>query len=85
MSLVPPAENDSSTTAYRGPIVPSDLRTRVVSMSCHSPWASFARCGAVPCFRVYVPSGFAKVCEYSVRSAVTSTGSPDAAARSDGV
>ncbi|GAA0551407.1 hypothetical protein GCM10010390_62100 [Streptomyces mordarskii] len=30
-----------------------------------------------------VPSGFANVCEYSARWAVTSTGSPDAAARSD--
>ncbi|MFD8966976.1 hypothetical protein ACFV0C_18630 [Streptomyces sp. NPDC059568] len=54
-------------------------------MSCHAPEASFARCGDVACFRVYEPSGFAKVCAYSVRSAVTSTGSPEAAARSDGV
>lgn len=32
-----------------------------------------------------VPSGFANVCEYSARWSVTSTGSPDTAARSDAV
>jgi hypothetical protein len=55
----------------------------VTSTPRQEPSDAFTRCGVTDCVSVNVPSGLAMVVEYAVRSPVTSTGSPEAAACSD--
>ncbi len=74
----PPSENDISTTAALGPSDPSARLTNVASGSVQPPSCFATLIGEIDLRSVKVlPSGLANTVSRSVRSATTSTCSPD--------